>query len=432
MTEGMEWKMRKEWRPFAAPAVCVAGSLLLYVLLTVLAPRQGPVSESGEIVRGGYGSGEKEYQLLVEGLRDKAVPVTVKVHPREYTRAEASIVFEQIMDGMEEQIRGENLSLYEVNQNLKLPSRLPTYGVRLKWYSSDPSLLDASGKLLREVDAPEDVLLSVQLSADVLPELSEDGKADEDDTIRYHQDYEIPVRVIPAERAAEEMLLADYESRIAQADVAQQGKEVLTLPAEYEGHRLTYRTKERDGYESILLVGLMAAVLLWARDQSSKKEKEKRRERELLLDYADLLSKLVVLTGAGLTIRNAWEKIVHDYESAKMAGKQKKRAAYEEMRLTCEQMRNGVSESEAYREFGKRCGLQQYLKLSGLLEQNRRTGTKNLRDIFQAEMTDALEQRKNLALRLGEEAGTRLLIPLFLMLGIVMVMIMVPAMMSMG
>jgi 1,4-dihydroxy-2-naphthoate octaprenyltransferase len=76
--------------------------------------------------------------------------------------------------------------------------------------------------------------------------------------------------------------------------------------------------------------------------------------------------------------------------------------------------------------------MQQYLKLSGLLEQNRRTGTKNLRDIFQTEMADALEQRKNLALRLGEEAGTRLLIPLFLMLGIVMVMIMVPAMMSMG
>jgi hypothetical protein len=404
----------------------------LYVLLTVLAPRQGPVSEGGEIIRGGYGSGEKEYQLQVDGLRDKAVPVTVKVHSREYTRAEASAVFEQIMDGMAEQIRGENPSLYEVNQNLKLPSRLTPYGVRLKWYSSDPSLLDTSGKLLREVNAPEDVLLSVQLSTDVLPELSGDSKTDENDTIRYHQDYEIPVCVIPAERTEEEMMLADYESRIAQADVAQQGKEVLTLPTEYEGHKLTYRAKERDGYEFILLVGLLAAALLWARYQSNKKDREKRRERELLLDYADLLSKLVVLTGAGLTIRNAWEKMVHDYESAKMAGKQKERAAYEEMRLTSEQMRNGVSESEAYREFGKRCGLQQYLKLSGLLEQNRRTGTKNLRDIFQAEMTDALEQRKNLALRLGEEAGTRLLIPLFLMLGIVMVMIMVPAMLSMG
>lgn len=55
-----------------------------------------------------------------------------------------------------------------------------------------------------------------------------------------------------------------------------------------------------------------------------------------------------------------------------------------------------------------------------------------MRTIFQTEMTDALEQRKNLARRMGEEAGTKLLLPLFLMLGIIMTMIMVPAMMTMG
>ena len=46
-------------------------------------------------------------------------------------------------------------------------------------------------------------------------------------------------------------------------------------------------------------------------------------------------------------------------------------------------------------------------------------------------MNHAWEQRKTMARRLGEEAGTKLLVPLFLMLGIVMVIIMVPAMMSM-
>lgn len=150
------------------------------------------------------------------------------------------------------------------------------------------------------------------------------------------------------------------------------------------------------------------------------------------MDYADLLSKIVVLTGAGLTIRNAWERIVSDYEEALKEGRKKKRAAYEEMCQTCHQLQSGMTESEAYREFGRRCRLQPYLKLSGLLEQNRKTGTKNMKTLLQAEMADALEQRKNLARRLGEEAGTKLLMPLFLMLGIVMVMIMVPAMMTMG
>lgn len=38
-----------------------------------------------------------------------------------------------------------------------------------------------------------------------------------------------------------------------------------------------------------------------------------------------------------------------------------------------------------------------------------------------------MEQRKNLAKRLGEEAGTKLLLPIMLMLSIIMVLIIVPA-----
>lgn len=123
---------------------------------------------------------------------------------------------------------------------------------------------------------------------------------------------------------------------------------------------------------------------------------------------------------------------MQDYEVALAAGRQKKRALYEEMSQTYYQMERGISEGEAFREFGRRCRLQPYLKLSSLLEQNRKSGTKNLRTLLELELADAWEQRKNLARKLGEEAGTKLLLPLFLMLGIVMVMIMVPAMMSMA
>ena len=70
------------------------------------------------------------------------------------------------------------------------------------------------------------------------------------------------------------------------------------------------------------------------------------------------------------------------------------------------------------------------MKLASLLEQNRRTGIANLRTLLKAEMNAAWEERKNMARRQGEEAGTKLLGPLFLMLIIVMVVIIVPALMS--
>jgi hypothetical protein len=425
---------RNEWKQFAGPAVCVIGSILLCVLLTIFRPEQGPVTEDGVIARSSYGGNVRSYPLLVEGLRENAVSVDVSVSAQVYTQSSIDEKFETIMEGMEERIRGDNPSLMEVNHDLNLPSRISSEGIRLRWYPSDSSFMSSSGKLLKEVDQPQELILSVELIADI--QTAAGASADKDDLedrkMSYHQSYEIPIRLIPVERTDEEQLMTDYQKHLEAADAAQADQETFRLPENFEGHTLKYRSGEKQGYGMIPMMGLLAAGLLWVREKNEQKEKEKKRERELLLDYSDLLSKMVVLTGAGLTIRNTWEKMVMDYEAARAAGRQPVRAAYEEMRQTCYQMKNGMPESEAYREFGKRCRLRQYLKLSGLLEQNRRSGTKNLREIFQTEMTDALEQRKNLALRMGEEAGTKLLVPLFMMLGIVMVMIMVPAMMSMG
>ena len=56
---------------------------------------------------------------------------------------------------------------------------------------------------------------------------------------------------------------------------------------------------------------------------------------------------------------------------------------------------------------------------------------KNLQELLAQEMDTAWERQKQAAKRLGEEAGTKLLLPLFLMLLVVMVLVMVPALMVM-
>ena len=47
-------------------------------------------------------------------------------------------------------------------------------------------------------------------------------------------------------------------------------------------------------------------------------------------------------------------------------------------------------------------------------------------------MAEAFLERKNIAKRLGEEAGTKLLIPLFIMLMIVMAIVILPAMLALN
>ena len=50
--------------------------------------------------------------------------------------------------------------------------------------------------------------------------------------------------------------------------------------------------------------------------------------------------------------------------------------------------------------------------------------------LLQKEAEDAFEERKSIARRLGEEAGTKLLVPMVLMLLVVLILIMVPAFLS--
>lgn len=403
-------KNKKRW---LLPVFCILGSMALYGLLSISAKDQDIISAGGKIRRESYGGDEKEYQVWVGGLEEKDIPVTVRVGAMNYTDEEAEIAFEKIMELMEGRIQGENASLMEVKSNLILPAEME--GIRLRWSSSNPDVLDPSGKIRKEVEKEEFIILTAELSAG-----------------DYRQTYEIPVKVLPPKRDPKEQQIADFLKELERQEQEQQEQPWLTLPENFNGKELRYRLNENTEYRTIILLGILLAVLVSMREKSEEKQQAQRRDRELLLDYADVLSKILVLIGAGLTIRNAWERIVLDYEEKLKSGKQKTRAAYEEMRRTCNQLQSGMAESDAYREFGRRCRLPPYLKLSSLLEQNRRTGTKNMRVILQAEMTDALEQRKNLARRLGEEAGTKLLMPLFMTLGIIMVMIMVPAMMTMG
>ena len=74
--------------------------------------------------------------------------------------------------------------------------------------------------------------------------------------------------------------------------------------------------------------------------------------------------------------------------------------------------------------------MQEYMRLGALLSQNLRKGTRGLTQMLRMEAIQAFEERKARAKRLGEEAGTKLLAPMFLMLAVVLVIVIVPAFLS--
>ena len=175
-------------------------------------------------------------------------------------------------------------------------------------------------------------------------------------------------------------------------------------------------------------MSVLIAVLLWLQQKQDQRQNLNEKREQMMLDYPEIINKLTLFIGAGMTVKRAWKKIVQDYEVQKDT--RGSRYAYEEMKLTCREIESGISETESYEKFGKRCEVQAYLKLGALLSQNLRKGVKGLSEMLRQESAQAFEERKASAKRKGEEAGTKLLLPMFLMLTIVLVIVIVPAFLS--
>ena len=392
-------------------AVFLAGSFLCGAVLWT-GEKAGPVSV---LERPDYGRREAVYELEAEKEDGTRLPVEVKIPEQALTGEEAEKRLEEAYEEICRSMLGENESAGHVERDLELPEKVLDGTVRAEWTSRSRELFNDWGELVKgpgEI-SPEGETGSYELF------LSCGG---------YERRYEIWLTVYPAAQTEEEKLLEAVEAGLEQEKLEQE--KTVELPETWEGERLTWFLREEGGAGVwIFWLVPLICILLAARGGQQEKEKLREREREMLMDYPELVSKFTVLLQAGLAARNVWERMVTEYGEQKKSG-QKPRYAYEEMELTWNQMKNGMYESLAYGEFGRRCGLHTYMKFGALLEQNLRQGTTGLAVRLKEEAELAFEERKNLARRLGEEAETRLMLPMFLMLFMVLTVIMVPAFLS--
>ena len=390
---------------YRAPCLCLLSGLLLSLFAAQHEGRLFSPDTAPTLPRGNYGAEDARYALVVEGLSDEETELLLPVRARRYREEELAIAAEACMEKLPLAVLNGNASLSEIRTKLSLPHFFPEEGLSASYLSSNPTLLDSygnvnNGKLTDAVD----VTLSVRLR---------------DSPDREGLLFVLPLTILPPARSAEEALRQDFLSYLEEEDGRQLHSASLSLPTAYRGRKLRYREKKKQESRLFFLLGAVAALLFLL----------KERQDQLLLDYPELVSKLLVLLGAGMNARAALLSIASDY-TEEQAKRKSPRAAYEELTKALLLLRAGESESHMYRAFGRACGLRQYMKLASLLEQNQRTGVAALRNILSAEMSIAWEERKNLARRLGEEAGTKLLLPLFLMLLVVMVIMVVPALFS--
>lgn len=474
--------------------LCISASLLLTILVFFLGLQDGTLKEGFRLPRSSYG-GQKQYITLeVSGLtEDTSVPLDITVSPKRYTEEEADAVFREIYEQLEELVVTEGESFANLQHDLHLMTKLPKYGVQLSWdfypeldpaiaagsvpqdedvpaealaegeapsdedtlpedadaaaiamaeqreaarayYRKYRHLMDSDGTLHNETLPPGTVVtgyLSLIMSTDIVPKSAE-GETKYLKTQYHSAPYRIYVGIVPRELSRYESLLLQLQQAITAEDEGSLGENMLSLPTEIDGQRIYYSEHEDRSYLLLPLLGVIAAMAIYMRQGQARRTEKKQREALLMLDYSELVSKLMVYIGAGLTVRNALETISQHFDALIARGIKEDRPLYQELRTMVIQFQRNMPESEIYLSFGRRVNLKPYTKLVSLIEQNRMNGARNLRAMLELEMEDAFEQRKTTARRLGEEAGTKLLLPLFIMLGIVMIIVIVPAMSALG
>ena len=146
----------------------------------------------------------------------------------------------------------------------------------------------------------------------------------------------------------------------------------------------------------------------------------KKREDSIIATFPDVLSKLALLVNAGMIVKEAWEKVANTGEGT----------IYEEMRNAVSEMNNGVSEFDAIMNFANRCNVDKITKFASTMVQNLSKGNKELAEFLRQFSNEAWVEKKQYARQKGEEAASKLLIPITLMFVGILLMVVVPIFMG--
>lgn len=147
-----------------------------------------------------------------------------------------------------------------------------------------------------------------------------------------------------------------------------------------------------------------------------------KRSEAMLHDFSDVVSKLALLTNAGMILREAWEQVSNTGEGS----------IYQEMRLSVEEMNNGVSEVDALFNFGSRCMIPEIKKFASTLIQGVVKGNAELCENLTQQSKEVWNLKKQQARREGEKAASKLMIPIAMMFVGILIMIIVPIFANIG
>ncbi|PYG88516.1 tight adherence protein C [Ruminiclostridium sufflavum DSM 19573] len=183
----------------------------------------------------------------------------------------------------------------------------------------------------------------------------------------------------------------------------------VEILSQYQGVFLAY---------VILLFGILVIS-----DDLKLNNRVKKRRLEIQLEFPNFINKLTLLINAGMTMSKAWEKLSCDSN--------KSGYFYSEVDKTSLDIKAGKSEAEAFSQFAKRVKTPEISRLMSTVIQYTKRGGNDFVMTLRILSNECWEMRKNAIKKLGEEASTKLLLPMMLMFFAIIIIVITPAIISM-
>ncbi|WP_138494185.1 type II secretion system F family protein [Paenibacillus pinistramenti] len=174
-----------------------------------------------------------------------------------------------------------------------------------------------------------------------------------------------------------------------------------------------------------IVIGALLAVLVPAALVSDLRSKVKQREQEMLIELPELLSKIILLVGAGEIVQQAFR---HCMNQKKGSGQ----PLYQELERMLAECDSGYSFAQALESFSRRCAVQEVASFSTAVMLNYRRGGSDF-TLALRELSHSLwEKRKSVSRTRGEQASSKLLFPMLLLFVVVLMLVGTPAFVMMS
>lgn len=380
--------------------VRIAGTWLFLILMIAwfLPEISGERQMEGVLSKPSFREGTRD-TILIAQSEDERIQIKLKVEPRNPDSRE----IQRILINAKQLLLEDFQKMGEVHRSLQLPRN---YGEVTVSYENADGLIDSSGYL--HVSSKNKEYRMVLLQA----------------TLHYQEEQ----LKVDLELVLNTISLENLQSEILKAIEHNQTETEIFLPESVtvngiEKEIIYFEPGNVRQWPILVLIGLLLPFLIGRLGQEQLQEENKKRKERIHQSFPFAAEKLSVYLGAGMGLQEAWGRTAMEGADSD--------PLIREMRLTYQQMRNGIGIQEAILQFGNRTESADLKKMSGILSRNIRRGDAYLLENLQNLNHEAWEQHRREVRIQVEKSQTKMLFPMLLMMGVVLILILTPAMISM-